>query len=49
MKVPVNGGLNLSVRDGGWDEAYAADVGWTIETADDPGRFRSDARGVTRA
>ena len=32
MKVLVNGGLNLSVLDGWWDEAYAADVGWTIES-----------------
>jgi starch phosphorylase len=33
MKVLVNGGLNLSVRDGWWDEAYGEDVGWAI-TAD---------------
>ena len=30
MKVLVNGGLNLSERDGWWDEAYAADLGWAI-------------------
>jgi glycogen phosphorylase len=30
MKVLVNGGLNLSVRDGWWDEAFAPDLGWTI-------------------
>ncbi|HVC59809.1 MAG TPA: alpha-glucan family phosphorylase [Acetobacteraceae bacterium] len=31
MKVLVNGGLNLSVRDGWWDEAYTPEVGWTID------------------
>ena len=30
MKVLVNGGLNCSVRDGWWDEAYAPDLGWSI-------------------
>lgn len=30
MKVLVNGGLNLSVLDGWWAEAYADDVGWAI-------------------
>ena len=30
MKVLVNGGLNLSVRDGWWDEAFAPDLGWAI-------------------
>ena len=30
MKVLVNGGLNCSVRDGWWDEAWSADVGWMI-------------------
>lgn len=30
MKVLVNGGLNCSVRDGWWAEAYAPDVGWAI-------------------
>ena len=36
MKVLVNGGLNLSVRDGWWDEAFTPDVGWTID-GDVPG------------
>ena len=40
MKVLVNGGLNLSVLDGWWDEAYAADVGWTIE----PGQRRDESK-----
>ncbi len=30
MKVLVNGGLNLSVLDGWWDEAYSPDVGWAL-------------------
>lgn len=30
MKVLVNGGLNLSVKDGWWDEAYSEDVGWAL-------------------
>ena len=30
MKVLVNGGLNLSERDGWWAEAYRAEVGWAI-------------------
>ncbi|MDW7710539.1 MAG: alpha-glucan family phosphorylase [Deferrisomatales bacterium] len=39
MKVPANGGLNLSVLDGWWDEAYDGEVGWAIgrgEEYDDP-------------
>ena len=30
MKVLVNGGLNLSERDGWWEEAYAPELGWAI-------------------
>ncbi len=30
MKVIANGGLNFSVMDGWWDEAYSYDVGWKI-------------------
>ncbi len=30
MKILVNGGLNLSVLDGWWAEAYAPEVGWAI-------------------
>jgi starch phosphorylase len=39
MKVLFNGGLNFSVRDGWWDEAFGPDVGWAIgagEDYDDP-------------
>ncbi len=41
MKVALNGGLNLSVRDGWWDEWYDGGNGWEIPTADgveDPAR-----------
>ena len=30
MKVAANGGLNVSILDGWWDEGCAADVGWAI-------------------
>ncbi len=30
MKVVVNGGLNASILDGWWDEAYEGDNGWAI-------------------
>ncbi len=30
MKVLVNGGLNLSERDGWWAEAYTPEVGWAL-------------------
>ncbi|WP_433564866.1 alpha-glucan family phosphorylase [Nocardia sp. CA-151230] len=34
MKSALNGGLNLSVRDGWWDEMYDGENGWSIPTAD---------------
>lgn len=30
MKVAFNGGINLSILDGWWDEAYEPDAGWAI-------------------
>ena len=40
MKVLVNGGINLSVLDGWWAEAYSPEVGWALgdgrEHGDDP-------------
>ncbi|MHB1678554.1 MAG: alpha-glucan family phosphorylase [Sulfuriferula sp.] len=40
MKVLVNGGINLSERDGWWAEAYTQEVGWALgdgqEHGDDP-------------
>ncbi len=34
MKVLVNGGLNCSVRDGWWDEAFTDEVGWAVGEID---------------
>ena len=34
MKAALNGGLNLSISDGWWDELYDGHDGWTIPTAD---------------
>jgi starch phosphorylase len=41
MKATANGGLNLSILDGWWAEAYDPQLGWAIgrgETYDDPER-----------
>jgi starch phosphorylase len=41
MKAALNGCLNLSIRDGWWDEMYDGDNGWAIPSADgvdDPDR-----------
>jgi glycogen phosphorylase len=35
MKAALNGGLNLSVRDGWWDEWFDSENGWAIPSADD--------------
>ncbi len=47
MKVLVNGGLNLSVLDGWWAEAYRPDVGWALgdgrDHGDDPASDAADA------
>ena len=47
MKVLVNGGLNLSERDGWWEEAYTPEVGWALgdgqEHGDDPAWDASEA------
>ncbi|MFC9117302.1 glycosyltransferase family 1 protein [Streptomyces sp. NPDC057092] len=37
MKSALNGGLNLSVLDGWWDEWFQPDFGWAIPTADGVG------------
>ncbi len=34
MKSALNGGLNLSILDGWWDEWYDGDNGWAIPSAD---------------
>lgn len=41
MKAVFNGGLNVSTRDGWWDEAYTREVGWAIGSGEqypDPGQ-----------
>lgn len=47
MKVLVNGGINLSVLDGWWAEAYTPEVGWALgdgqEHGDDPSRDAAEA------
>ena len=35
MKVPPNGGLNLSILDGWWCEGYGQDNGWAIGAGED--------------
>ncbi|HEX2658882.1 MAG TPA: alpha-glucan family phosphorylase [Polyangia bacterium] len=45
MKVLVNGGLNLSVLDGWWAEAYQPEVGWAIPNGGSDG---DDAEALFR-
>ena len=53
MKAALNGGLNVSVRDGWWDEWYDGGNGWEIPSADgvaDTGRRDElEAAGPVRA
>ena len=47
MKVIPNGGLNLSILDGWWDEGFDADVGWAIgagESYNDP-NYQDEVEG----
>ena len=45
MKVLVNGGLNLSVLDGWWAEAYTPEVGWALGDGEqNPDESAQDAR-----
>jgi starch phosphorylase len=50
MKVLVNGGINLSVLDGWWAEAYTPEVGWALgdgqEHGDDPAWDAVDATAL---
>jgi glycogen phosphorylase len=47
MKAALNGGLNLSVLDGWWDECFDGDNGWAVPSADDdPDGERRDEREV---
>ena len=47
MKVLVNGGINLSILDGWWSEAYSPQVGWALgdgnEHGNDPARDNIEA------
>lgn len=42
MKVAANGGINLSVLDGWWEEAYNGDNGWAIATPDGPPEMQDE-------
>jgi len=50
MKMLVNGGINLSVLDGWWAEAYTPEVGWALgdgqEHGDDPDWDARDAEAL---
>lgn len=52
MKVLVNGGLNLSVLDGWWAEAYTPEMGWALgdemEHGDNPARDAAEAEELYR-
>jgi starch phosphorylase len=49
MKAALNGCLNLSVRDGWWDEWYDPDFGWEIPTADGSAGLDPDRRDELEA
>ncbi|MFE3327438.1 alpha-glucan family phosphorylase [Streptomyces sp. NPDC059176] len=49
MKAALNGCLNLSVRDGWWDEWYEPDFGWVIPTADGSAARDEDRRDELEA
>ncbi|MGZ3732609.1 MAG: alpha-glucan family phosphorylase, partial [Parachlamydiaceae bacterium] len=44
MKILANGGLNLSVLDGWWAEAYSPEVGWAIPHSEDTGQVDKEKR-----
>ena len=47
MKAALNGGLNLSVLDGWWAEAYDGTNGWAIDGAVDPDDGAKDQRDAS--
>ncbi len=47
MKAALNGGLNLSILDGWWDELYDGENGWAIPSAD--GSLTADERDAWEA
>jgi starch phosphorylase len=46
MKVLVNGGLNLSVLDGWWSEAYKPEFGWAVRSVNESDRDARDAAQI---
>jgi starch phosphorylase len=44
--VLVNGGLNLSVLDGWWSEAYKPEFGWAVRSVDGSDRDARDAAQI---
>ncbi len=48
MKAALNGGLNLSVLDGWWPEAYDGSNGWALPADEMPDEASQDARDATR-
>jgi starch phosphorylase len=46
MKILVNGGLNLSVLDGWWAEAFSPEVGWAIGDGNRPSDDARDAAAL---
>lgn len=49
MKVIYNGGLNFSVLDGWWDEAYDPSVGWQIGNGEEYGPEQYDLQNKIEA
>jgi glycogen phosphorylase len=46
MKILVNGGINLSVMDGWWAEAYSSDVGWALTDKETNSSDAQDANAL---
>ncbi|OEV30277.1 glycogen phosphorylase [Streptomyces nanshensis] len=49
MKAALNGCLNLSVRDGWWDEWFEADFGWAVPSVDGAAAEDADRRDTVEA
>ena len=47
QKVPINGGVNLSILDGWWAEGYRGDNGWAIGDCEHQPRHRRAGRAPT--
>jgi glycogen phosphorylase len=52
MKAAINGAINLSVRDGWWEEGYSGENGWAIgpgpEAAGSPDQDKNDGEALYR-